>query len=127
MVTLRLTLALALALAGWSIAQAQIGTAPGKQSPPLKPNEHIKDGVPSMFATGGSSQFHSPTGAAGSKANVFTGPAVGYAGRPQPPVQTPSFWQRFKNFFGFRDPIPAGTVPQQIPPGSVDPKIFGGR
>ena len=133
MFTLRFILAVALILGGtWATAQAQslFGSSAGDKKtdkPPVLPNEHLKNGVPSMFGQTGPNQFHTPVGQPGARANVFDAPATpGVRQLPTPP-STPGMWQRFKNFIGLGEPTPTGTVPQQIPPGSVDPKVFGGR
>ena len=129
--TLRFALTIGMIALGCATAAAQgpLGTTPAdkKATPPLyKPNEQIKNGVPSLFGQGGANTFHTPVGPAGAKANVFNGPAPGFGGRPAPQAQQPSWWQRFKNFFGYGDPPAPGTVPPQLPPGTAIGSV-GGR
>lgn len=129
----RLCCALVLSLAAVaSPARAQgpivppIGTPPGDAKvdrSPVLPNQQFQKGVPSLFGQGGTNQFYTPVGPSGSRANVMDAPPGGLAGRQSPASQTPSLWQRFKNFFGLGDSPAPGTVPQQL----ANPSVFGGR
>jgi hypothetical protein len=129
--TVRFALAIVMIALGCGTAAAQgpLGTTPvdKKTTPPLyKPNEQLKNGVPSLFGQGGANTFHTPVGPAGAKANVCDAPAPGFARRPLSQTQQPSWWQRCKNFFGFGDPPALGTVPPQLPPGTAIGTV-GGR
>jgi hypothetical protein len=94
------------------------------------PNEFLKNGVGGPFGTPADRMFHTPVGPPGAKANLFDQPSAGFLLRQQQIEQErPGFWQRLRTLFGLgnSDPQP-GTIPQQsLPPGSVDPRIFGGR
>jgi hypothetical protein len=85
----------------------------------------------SPFGTSQDRTFWTPVGPPGAVANVYNQPSTAFILQQQLlQQQRPGFWQRFRVLLGLgQDPTPQpGTIPQQqLPPGSIDPKVFGGR
>jgi hypothetical protein len=94
-------------------------------------NGFFSGGMTSPFGSPQDRTFYTPVGPPGAKANVFDQPSTAFILQQQQlQQQRPGFWQRVRALFGLgQDTAPQpGTLPQQqLPPGSIDPKVFGGR
>jgi hypothetical protein len=95
------------------------------------PNQFMATANWSPFGTQQDRTFWTPVGPPGAVANVYNQPSTGFVLQQQLlQQQRPGFWQRVRVLLGLgQDPTPQpGTIPQQqLPPGSIDPKVFGGR
>ncbi len=95
-----------------------------KQSPV---NEQLKNAPWSPFGKPADQQFYTPVGPVGAKANVFDAPSASFLAQQRQLQQQRTPWQRFLALFGLGAAPPPGTVQLPLPPGSVDPKIFGNK